>query len=86
MVVKKLTDIYIVISLHVINLKWSIVLEKEIKQWHKGFLEEYPNGRITEEGFIKIYMQFFPSSDPSKFASQVFRMFDENKVRYQMII
>ena len=79
---KTLVDISIVFLLRIINLPWSIVLEKEIKQWHKGFLEEYPNGRITEEGFIKIYMQFFPSSDPSKFASQVFRMFDENKVKY----
>ena len=44
-------------------------------------MEEYPNGRITEQGFIKIYTQFFTqSSDPSKFAAQVFRMFDENKV------
>ena len=44
-------------------------------------MEEYPNGRITEQGFIKIYTQFFTqSNDPSKFAAQVFRMFDENKV------
>jgi len=52
--------------------------EKEIKQWHKGFLKDCPNGLLTEQGFIKIYTQFFPNGDPTKFASLVFRVFDEN--------
>lgn len=52
--------------------------EKEIKQWHKGFKKDCPDGELTEAGFIKIYTQFFPNGDPSKFASLVFRVFDIN--------
>ncbi|XP_053699178.1 frequenin-1-like [Sabethes cyaneus] len=60
------------------NLHTGKVTEKEIRQWHKGFLKDCPNGLLTEQGFIKIYKQFFPQGDPSKFASLVFRVFDEN--------
>lgn len=53
--------------------------EKEIRQWHKGFIKDCPNGQLTEQGFLRIYKQFFPQGDPSKFAALVFRVFDENK-------
>jgi Ca2+-binding EF-hand superfamily protein len=37
-------------------------------------------GSVSLQGFIKIYKQFFPQGDPTKFASLVFKVFDENKV------
>uniref|UniRef100_A0A915LQZ2 EF-hand domain-containing protein n=1 Tax=Meloidogyne javanica TaxID=6303 RepID=A0A915LQZ2_MELJA len=60
------------------NLRVPIT-EKEIKQWHKGFKRDCPNGLLTEVGFQKIYKQFFPQGDPSDFASFIFKVFDENK-------
>lgn len=58
---------------------WGSFTEKEIKQWHKGFKRDCPNGLLTEVGFQKIYKQFFPQGDPSDFASFIFKVFDENK-------
>lgn len=41
-----------------------------------------PLSLLCLQGFIKIYKQFFPQGDPSKFASLVFRVFDENNVSF----
>ncbi|XP_074598897.1 frequenin-1-like [Brevipalpus obovatus] len=53
--------------------------EKEIREWYRGFRKDCPNGNLTEQGFFRIYKQFFPHGDPSRFASLVFRVFDENQ-------
>ncbi|CAG2115573.1 unnamed protein product [Medioppia subpectinata] len=41
--------------------------------------KDCPDGRLTEQAFLKIYQQFFPKGDPKKFASFVFRVFDDDK-------
>ncbi|GIY61703.1 neuronal calcium sensor 1 [Caerostris extrusa] len=60
---------------------WSFQrkLGKVEKETGIKVFEGLSNGQLTEQGFLRIYKQFFPQGDPSKFASLVFRVFDENK-------
>ncbi|XP_033207556.1 Kv channel-interacting protein 2-like isoform X2 [Belonocnema kinseyi] len=45
---------------------------KEIQLIYRGFKQECPTGLVDEEAFKKIFSQFFPQGDASKYAHYVF--------------
>ncbi|XP_065563768.1 Kv channel-interacting protein 1-like isoform X2 [Artemia franciscana] len=50
---------------------------KEIQLMYRTFKQDCPSGAVYEETFRLIYSQFFPHGDASRYASYVFKAFDE---------
>ncbi|GMS91337.1 hypothetical protein PENTCL1PPCAC_13512, partial [Pristionchus entomophagus] len=50
--------------------------EERIKEWHRGFVQDCPNGNLPRAKFIKVYKDFFPSGRAEAFCEHVFRTFD----------
>jgi Ca2+-binding EF-hand superfamily protein len=46
---------------------------------YKGFIKDCPSGALDRTEFQRIYKQFFPFGDPSRFADYVFAVFDRDK-------
>ena len=46
----------------------------EIREWHKKFHEDYPDGVITKEEFVQMYRQLFPKGDATRFGQRVFEV------------
>ncbi|CAF0966075.1 unnamed protein product [Adineta steineri] len=57
------------------NTKYS---EKEIREWHAGFLKDCPNGKLDKKKFVEVYKQFYPQGKADNFCKFAFQTFDAN--------
>ncbi|CAF1447979.1 unnamed protein product [Adineta steineri] len=57
------------------NTKYT---EREIREWHAGFLRDCPNGRLDKKKFIEVYKQFYPQGKADNFCKLAFDTFDQN--------
>ncbi|CAF0888334.1 unnamed protein product [Adineta ricciae] len=57
------------------NTKYS---EKEIREWHAGFLRDCPSGKLDKKKFVEVYKQFYPQGKADSFCKHAFATFDSN--------
>ncbi len=51
--------------------------DDEIKMWFKFFKNDFPEGKISNDDFAKLYRVFHPDGKPGQFAAHVFRVLDQ---------
>ena len=47
--------------------------EETIREWHEGFLQDCPSGKLSPRVFSQMYQMFFPDGDAEAFCRNVFR-------------
>ncbi|CAF0989772.1 unnamed protein product [Didymodactylos carnosus] len=57
------------------NTKYT---EKEIREWHAGFLRDCPTGKLDKKKFVEVYKQFYPQGKADTFCKYAFNTFDQN--------
>ncbi|RNA44289.1 neuronal calcium sensor 2-like [Brachionus plicatilis] len=50
--------------------------QKQIEEWHSGFIKDCPKGKLDKKKFIDVYKQFYPHGKADKFCGHVFKTFD----------
>ncbi|CAF2137610.1 unnamed protein product [Rotaria magnacalcarata] len=52
--------------------------DREIREWHAGFLRDCPTGKLNKKQFIEVYKKFYPQGKADSFCNFAFSMFDAN--------
>ena len=64
-------------------LKNTEFCDEEIEQWYLGFTEDYPNGKITLEEYIKTFKTLFQDQNSSdQMISALFKSSDRSDKGY----
>ncbi|CAF0790550.1 unnamed protein product [Brachionus calyciflorus] len=50
----------------------------QIDEWHKGFLKDCPDGRMTKYKLIEFYKMLYPYGKVEQFCKRVFKVFDRD--------
>ena len=72
---------YVVANVYNIMVEWrflSLNSKKrfetgEILEWYDGFLQDCPNGKLSQPIFSEMFKEFFPATKPEEFSKNVFR-------------
>ncbi|CAF0974258.1 unnamed protein product [Adineta steineri] len=66
-------------QIDLILIENSTLTEQRLKEWHKQFMNDHPDGELDEEDFICELGKLFPKGDPANFGDFVFQVIDKDK-------